>query len=257
MNPDCNGNAAGSALTRLPTDPASPVRQELRNTAAWLSSCLGVAYPVATHLAVAKRSAMLTVLAMVILVALVMIPWLASGRILAWLLLPAVAAGCWLLSGAHLALLPLYLPPVVIPAGIAWLFARTLRQGQVPLIEQFARAMEQPGRDTDTQILRYARHLTGVWAALLFSLGLINLLLAAFATPHGLLLALGFNPSVTLPQEAWSLFANFLGYLIIVAFFGLEYAFRRYRFPQTRHHNFIGFIQRTLAVSPRLLGRQR
>ena len=228
-----------------------------RAVPALLTSALALAYPITTHIAIARRSPTLTLIAIVLLSAIVMIPWLASGRLVSWILLPLVAAGCWLLSDARLALLPLYLPPIVIPAAMAWLFGQTLIAGRTPLIEQFVRAMEFPGHEPDTEVLSYARQLTSVWTALLFSLALINLLLAAFAEPHGLLLASGIVPRVTVPQEAWSLFANVIAYLVIAVFFVIEYAFRRRRFPQQPYRNFVDFIRRTIAVSPRLLGRQR
>jgi len=228
-----------------------------RAVPALLTSLLALAYPITTHIAIARRSPTLTLIAIVLLSAIVMIPWLASGRLMSWILLPLVAAGCWLLSDARLALLPLYLPPIVIPAAMAWLFGQTLLVGRTPLIEQFVRAMEFPGREPDAAILSYARQLTSVWTALLFSLALINLLLAAFAEPQGLLLASGIVPRVTVPQEAWSLFANVIAYLVIAVFFVIEYAFRRRRFPQQPYRNFVDFIRRTIAVSPRLLGRQR
>jgi uncharacterized membrane protein len=255
MNSDHGTTVKPSSSVRTPrVAPASTPR--LRAGAALLTTVLGVAYPLTTHMAVARRSAALTVAAIVILAALVMIPWLASGRLAAWLSLPVVAAGCWLISDAHLALLPLYLPPVIIPASVAWLFGRTLLSGQTPLIEQFVRAMERD-ENPPAEVLRYARQLTSVWAALLSSLALINLLLATFATPNGLLIALGVTPAVTLPQEAWSLFANLLAYLIILAFFIIEYAIRRQRFPEQPYRNFLDFIRRTIAVSPRLLNRHR
>jgi len=37
------------------------------------------------------------------------------------------------------------LPPVVLNGFMAWLFGRTLADGQVPLIERAARAMRGPG----------------------------------------------------------------------------------------------------------------
>jgi len=237
--------------------------QPARPQAAWrlvptvLTSTLALAYPVTTHIAIARRSPTLTLIAIVLLSAIVMIPWLASGRLLSWVLLPLVAAGCWLLSDARLALLPLYVPPIVIPAAMAWLFGQTLIAGRTPLIEQFVRAMEFPGREPNADVLGYARQLTSVWTALLFSLALINLLLAAFAEPQGLLLSCGIVPLVTVPQEAWSLFANVIAYLIIAVFFVIEYAIRRRRFPQQPYRNFVDFIRRTIAVSPRLLGRGR
>ena len=239
-------------------DDAQPGRPRAGRSAvsALLTSILALAYPITTHIAIARRSPTLTLIAIVLLSAIVMIPWLASGRLMSWILLPLVATGCWLLSDARLALLPLYLPPIVIPAAMAWLFGQTLIAGRTPLIEQFVRAMES-GREPEADVLSYARQLTSVWTALLFSLALINLLLATFAAPQGLLLSSGIVPLVTVPQEAWSLFANLIAYLIIAVFFVMEYAFRRRRFPQQPYRNFVDFIRRTIAVSPRLLGRER
>ena len=237
-----------------PAGPAIRPRAALHALIVVLTSILALAYPITTHVAIARRSPALTLLAIVLLSAIVMIPWLASGRVLAWALLPVVAAGCWLLSDAKLALLPLYLPPIAIPATVAWLFGQTLLAGRTPLIEQFVRAMDA-GREPDASVVRYARQLTSVWTALLFSLALINLLLAAFAAPQGLLLSCGIVPPVTVPQEMWSLFANFIAYLVIAVFFVIEYAFRRHRFPQQPYRNFADFIRRTIAISPRLLGR--
>lgn len=255
MNPG-HGTIIKSSSSAAVSKRAGASLKGVRAGAAILTTVLGFAYPITTHLAIARRSSTLTVAAIVILAALVMIPWLASGRLAAWLLLPVVAAGCWAISDAHLALLPLYLPPIVIPASVAWLFARTLLAGQTPLIEQFVRAMDRTEKP-DAAVLRYARQLTSVWAALLSSLALINLLLAAFASPKGLLIAFGFEPAITLPQEAWSLFANFIAYLIIVVFFVVEYVVRRQRFPQQPYRSFLDFIRRTIAVSPSLLGRHR
>jgi len=217
---------------------------------------LALAYPITTHVAIARRSPLLTLIAIVLLSAIVMIPWLLSGRLLAWAALPLVAAGCWLLSDARLALLPLYLPPILIPAAVGWMFGQTLLAGRMPLIEQFLRAMERTEQEPDPAVLSYARQLTSVWSALLFSLALINLLLAAFAAPHGLLLATGIAPPVTVPQEAWSWFANCIAYFVIAAFFVLEFAFRRRRFPQLPY-GFVAFIRRTIEVSPQVMGRSR
>lgn len=237
-----------------PEASAPPPMAGRRAAAALLTSGLALAYPITTHMAIARRSPLLTLLAVVLLSAIVMIPWLASGRLLAWLTLPAVGLGCWLLSDARLALLPLYLPPVLMPAAVAWLFGRTLRAGYTPLIEQFVRVAEdQP----DAAVLAYARNLTSVWTALLFSLALINLLLAAFASPDGLLLASGIVPPVTVPQEMWSLFANFIAYLILGVFFVIEYAWRRQRFPRQPYRNFIDFIRQTVVAGPRVMGRWR
>ena len=63
------------------------------------------------------------------------------------------------------------------------------------------------------------------------------------------------TPPVTVPQEWWSLFANLIGYLIVAAFFVIEYAYRRRRFPRQPYRNMLDFLRRMLAAMPRLLGR--
>ena len=245
-------------LSQRPSQPDaySFLRSGLRSGSAALTGMLALAYPITTHVAIARRSPLLTLLAIVLLSAIVMIPWLLSGRLLAWATLPLVAIGCWLLSDARLALLPLYLPPIMIPAAVGWLFGQTLLAGRMPLIEQFLRAMERSEQEPAPAVLSYARQLTSVWSALLFSLALINLLLAAFAAPQGLLLASGIVPPVTVPQEAWSWFANCIAYLVIAVFFVVEFAFRRRRFPQ-QPYSFISFVRRTIEVSPRVMRRAR
>jgi len=51
------------------------------------------------------------------------------------------------------------------------------------------------------------------------------------------------------------LFANLIAYVIVVAFFAVEYAYRRRRFPQQPYRNMLEFVQRLLASLPGLVGR--
>ena len=102
----------------------------------------------------------------------------------------------------------------------------------------------------------YARRLTLAWAVLLSSIALINLLLALFVE-DGLLSAAGIASPLIIAQPVWSTFANLIGYLLIAGFFVCEYVYRRRRFPRQPYRNFLDFLRRTIAASPRVISWDR
>lgn len=219
-----------------------------------LNFALALAYPVIAHIAVARGSVDLTVIAIGLLAMVALLPSLFRGRALAWAAVPAVIAGCWWLSRTALPVLPLYIAPVLIPAFLAWVFGQTLVADRKPLIAQLIRAMHSPGDpEPEDRVWTYARRLTLAWTVLFVVLASVNFLLALLAKPDGLLLASGLTPPLTVPQEWWSLFANLIGYLLVAAFFAIEYAYRRYRFPSQPYRNMFDFMRRMLAAMPRLL----
>jgi uncharacterized membrane protein len=146
----------------------------------------------------------------------------------------------------------MYAPPVVISFGMAWVFGKSLARGDVPVIERIVRLLHAPEEQIDSAIPRYARRLTLLWALLFVMLGTLNLILALCATPDGVLLWLGVQPPVTVPRDVWSLFANLLNYVIVAAFFVVEYIYRRYRFPHQPYANMLDFIRRASAIGPRV-----
>lgn len=221
----------------------------------YLSALLALAYPVTAYFAVARHSFSLTLAAIAVLAAAVLLPSLIRGRLAAWIALPCVVACLWWLARSPINLLTLYAPPVLVPAFLAWVFGHTLAKEQTPLISQLVRLLHPPEEPLDEAVWPYARRLTLAWSALLAAIAIANLMLAALATPDGLLMAAGVTPPFTVPQQAWSLFANVLGYLLVAAFFMVEYAYRRRRFPQQPYRNFFDFLGRTIAASPRLLSR--
>lgn len=75
----------------------------------------------------------------------------------------------------------LALTPALIAALVGWIFARTLRSGRRPLIARMIAAMDGEQMLQDEGIARYARRLTGVWAAYQSVLAAIGLLLAVRA----------------------------------------------------------------------------
>lgn len=218
-----------------------------------LNILLALAYPVIAHVAVARESVDLTVVALGVLAAVMLLPSLFRGRIAAWIAVPVVVACCWWVAHTALPVLPLYAAPVLVPAFLAWAFGHTLLSGRTPLIAQLVRALHAPGEEPPSGVWAYARKLTLAWTILFIVLASSNFVLALLAEPDGLLLASGIQPPLTVPQEWWSLFANLIGYLVVAAFFTIEYAYRRYRFPQQPYRNMFDFIRRTFAALPRLL----
>jgi uncharacterized membrane protein len=211
---------------------------------------LGVTYPIAAHLAVLSGSTGFIAASVGLLVLLVLLPALLARRPVAWGLLLVAGTGLYLAAVRGQALLLLFLPPILINSFMAWLFGHTLRPGRLPLIERIIRALHGGLDDIDATIVGYARRLTFAWAALFVALATVNLALAALATPGGLLLAGGgIAPPVTVPLDAWSLFANVLNYLIVGAMFAIEFQVRRRRFPQQSYRGFFDFLRRLSGVS--------
>lgn len=230
------------------TEPAA-VRQ--------VTTALSFAYPVLAHFAIARNSAALTIAALTLLAAIALLPGLARGAAAAWLAVPLVGAACWWLSSVDQPVLPLYLPPIIVPAFLAYVFGNTLRPGRTPLISQLIRLLQPPGEEPEAAVWSYARGLTATWTALFVALTTFNLLLAALAEPDGLLRASGIDPGLAVSHEVWSLFTNLIEYLLVAAFFAIEYAYRRQKFPRQPYRNMFDFLRRMAAAMPRLIRRSQ
>ena len=217
---------------------------------------LAIAYPVLAHLAVVSRSVAVTVASLAVLASLALLPRLAARSVVAWCLAPLAAAGLVLLAQSNAAWLPLYATPVFVNLFGAWIFGHTLAPGQTPLIERLARLLHEPEGISD-EVARYARKVTLMWAVFLSALAVLNLTLALLATPGGVLLMMGWRPIVTVPVEVWSLFANFIDYVLAGALFLGEYAYRQRKFPEQPYRNVIDFMRRARRISHRVLGERR
>lgn len=211
-----------------------------------------LAYPLVAHFGVIQNSVALIAIALGLLIVLPMAPALGRGSVIAWLVLLPVVVALWWLSRSTHATLPLYIAPVLVPGFMAGVFGSTLLAGQVPLIEQLIRIME-PAREPEPEVLAYAHKLTRAWTVFFVTLALTNLVLGLLAEPDGMLLAAGIAPPVTVPELWWSLVANLIGYLLVAAFFLIEYAYRRYRFPRQPYRNMLDFFVKVLAAMPRLV----
>ena len=193
-----------------------------------------LAYPLLVHLAVVLHQPLLQWLALCCLVAVPLYPRLRAGHLLNWLIYLALAAALFLLTRAGGGRYALFLPPIVFPLIGAWFFGRSLRVGEVPLITRIARASR--GGNLPAELAPYTRGVTWLWTLTLAGMALLSLLLAVFA-----------------PLELWSLFTNFLNYLILGALFPLEYLWHRWRFRHLEHPSFIGHIRNVATLNYRKL----
>jgi uncharacterized membrane protein/3-hydroxymyristoyl/3-hydroxydecanoyl-(acyl carrier protein) dehydratase len=211
-----------------------------------------VAYPLLAHGASILESPGLTLASVVILAIAILFKPLTEGRPAAWLILPLVAAaiiGLWHLDAVSLVL---FLPPVLLNVFLAWLFGHTLARNSTPLIERLVRLLQPPGVPAEPAVIRYAGRLTRAWTALFVMLAAVNLGLAACATPGGLLESIGVPAPLQVSRSVWSLFANVLNYVIVGAFFLLEYAYRRRRFRNRPYRNLPEFLRLAAAAGPAL-----
>jgi uncharacterized membrane protein len=211
---------------------------------------LALAYPFLAHAAIARSDPRLMAASLAALVAALLVPPLARGRRGAWLAALFAAALIALALRLDAAAFLLYVPPVALNLLAGLVFARTLAPGRVPLIEQFARLMH--GAPLDPRIPPYARALTTTWAVLLFSLAAIDLVLALLAVPGGVLARFGIETPLAVPQTWWSLFANFIGWALIVLLSVVEWFVRKARFPSQPYAGFAEYARRLAQLGPAL-----
>jgi uncharacterized membrane protein len=177
---------------------------------------LFLAYPAVAHFGTPA-----TAIALLATLAAYIIASLCLRHPLRWLVPPA--AGVAMLWASPTVEWLLFIPPVLINAMLAWLFGRTLVRGRVPLIARFA-MMEQG--TLSAELAGYTRTLTWAWTLLFLAAALFSLALAL--SGH---------------RDAWSLFTNFINYLLVAALFLGEFAYRRLRFPNYRHHSLLQLLR--------------
>lgn len=165
-------------------------------------------YPLLVHLFLLKDAPVYALVALLVM-SLVML-WVNGRRWRGSLLYALLAAGAvaGLASGRAYAL---YAPPLVFNLSLAALFAVSLKPGRVPLIERFMRR-QRGTNDLPAALVVFARQLTWVWIGFFVSMAAVALALALFAS-----------------LEAWSLFANIVNYLLVVALFFLQFAYGHWR----------------------------
>ena len=182
-----------------------------------------VGYPLLVHIQVSGGDAALGIYGLLAAFAVALLTALCyrdmAAALLAIFAAAAVAMLFWEPSGQLFTL-----APILINLALAVLFASSLRPGSTPVITRFAQAMTG---DLDAKTRHYARRVTLAWTLLFVLLTIELILLKLFAT-----------------ARTWSLFANFLNYVLLGAFFLFEYRIRVRHLHHLEHPSFPEFIRR-------------
>lgn len=111
-----------------------------------------------------------------------------------------------LLSWLYLDHSIIYLPPVLMISLILYPFVRSVMPGKTPLITRFYQLTKA---ENDPEVSRYTDKLTWIWIVFIMLLLINTLILTVLA-----------------PLELWSLFTNFINYILLLTMLVLEWLFR-------------------------------
>ncbi len=177
------------------------------------SIVLAVVYPPVVYLGLTRfstRGVSLVLLAMAVLLAISRARGLSWARLKGALvpLAPTIAAG--VLAGATGHRWALLVAPVLVNVGLLATFAATLRPGQTPMIERFAR-LQDPELTPAKQA--HCRQVTWTWIAFFAANTAVSAVLAVAA-----------------PIEWWATWCGGLAYLCIGVLMAGEWVVRWWRF---------------------------
>lgn len=189
---------------------------------------LFLAYPLLAHVATLLHSEVLAAVALAVFIAIPLLPLLRRGKPLAWLILILAVGALYLCARSGWARYLMFVPPVLIPLSVLWLFANSLRAGSMPVVTRVATAIRGP---LPAELALYTRRVTQLWVGLLIMMALGSLLLALFAS-----------------AELWSLMTNIMLYVLMGAVFVAEYGYRRWRFRHLPHESFLAMIAALLTT---------
>lgn len=184
---------------------------------------LTISYPLLVHLAVWLELPLIRILALALLALGLLLPGLRHGCRFTWGLFLLILVLLCAIGYADIAIYFLYLPPIVIPLLLWGIFFRSLLPGQVPLVTAIG---EQVHGSFCAQMRSYTRGVTLIWTVVFAALALWSALLPWLAT-------------VTL----WSLFTNFINYLIIALLFVAEFYYRKWRFQNYDQPGFLDYLK--------------
>lgn len=128
----------------------------------------------------------------------------------------------------------IYLPPVLMMLTILYPFIRSVMPHNTPLITRFY----QLSKTEDCPVVtRYTDKLTWIWIIFIILL-LVNTIILTFLAP----------------LETWSLFTNFINYLLLLSLLVAEWIFRIFWFKKWESP--VEFARQLLTIDQRELFRQ-
>lgn len=186
---------------------------------------LALGYPLLAHLGVWLNDRRLQCVALVWLLFFSLFEALRQRRLWAWVVLIAGSTALCALTLHGGGLYALYVPPVLIPSALFFLFATSLREGSKPLVTRFAETMR--GEPLPVELITYTRHITILWCWVSVALMLSAIGTALWASP-----------------ETWSLVTNLVHYLVLGAVFLIEFIYRRARYGHLEPWGFLEYFKR-------------
>lgn len=192
----------------------------------WIAIVAGaIAYPVLAHYSTATAAATtfpalgVAVSLAPSLAILLWLTWRSPHKPAMLLLCAGVAALLWAFWGALERNFGwvYFLQHAGTYAMLAAAFGTTLAGDRQALCTRFAEAVH--GSLTPEEV-RYSRQVTLAWALFLLAISLVSSALFLFAS-----------------IEAWSVFANFLSFPLVVLMFAVEYAVRLRKLPHQKKHS--------------------
>lgn len=217
----------------VPAPPLSLLRRLLPWTLA--------AYVVLTALGTLGRQewALRTAVPVLVLMLAQALPLQRAWGLVAWLALAAVLL--WLDARGQ-ARTVLGALPVLINAGLCWIFGRTLRRGHEPLVTRVARVVEGADRLQIPGVAGYTRAVTLYWSVLTGA--------QAVALSVCWMLQLQRGAAAPAWTHAW---LHVGGYVLPLLAMGAEYAWRRWRFRRHPHLPAATFLRRLVASWPQII----
>jgi len=216
----------------------------------WLLPLL-VAYALLALLGGVLHRPELSVIAAALLLIALAVPVLRRPSVtgaLLWLMLAALLLIPAALGRVQLALAGL---PIAILGALSWVFARSL--AREPLIARCIRVIEGEQRLALPGVARYARRVTAYWAIVLGAQALILAALWLLAKPGGVLDVFGIDVPFAPSRAMLAWYPEAGCWLILIAAFAIEYAFRRWAMRKIPHPPLKRFLMRLIQRWPQLL----
>src|SRR6185437_10590597 len=142
---------------------------------------------------------------------------------------------------------------IVFLTAIAWVFARTLKRSREPLVTRFVRVIEGEDRVNLPGVRGYTRGVTLFWACLLGAMAMLSLALALCAVPGGWLATFGVAAPFALPGSLLAWYPEAGCWIVLLAAFAGEYAFRRWYMRHIPHPSARRFVTQIVQRWPALV----
>lgn len=181
------------------------------------------AYPALVHIALVFELPQLLVIAPLLFLTGVFLHSLRAGSKRAWLIFSLLCAAILLVEYLGLTLYLLFLPPVVIPLLLLFVFGRTLHSNREPLITAIGEAARGP---LSPAMRHYTRRLTQLWCLVFLVMLIWSAILPTLRQP-----------------ELWSWFTNIINYGVVGVLFVGEFMLRKKLFPTHNHPGFFEYLR--------------